>query len=102
MGVPLLAIQLHRDKLRNLEAKAPARLREEFKEDHRRMIYADSAAQVQKTRAAFAKKWRLCCPPVASSFEEAGEDLFTFLRFPKSQWKAPRTANALERMAAGS
>ena len=29
---------------------------------------------------------------------EAGEDLFTFLRFPASQWKALRTTNALERI----
>ena len=30
--------------------------------------------------------------------EEAGNDLFTFLRFPKLQWKALRTTNALERI----
>ena len=30
--------------------------------------------------------------------DEAGEDLFTFLRFPPSQWKALRTTNALERI----
>ena len=30
--------------------------------------------------------------------DEAGEDLFTFLRFPASQWKALRTTNALERI----
>jgi putative transposase len=29
---------------------------------------------------------------------EAGDALFTFLRFRKSQWKALRTANALERI----
>jgi transposase-like protein len=29
---------------------------------------------------------------------EAGDDLFTFLRFPRSQWKALRTTNALERI----
>jgi transposase-like protein len=30
--------------------------------------------------------------------EEAGDDLFTFLRYPKTQWKALRTTNALERI----
>ena len=29
---------------------------------------------------------------------EAGDELFTFLRFPRSQWKALRTTNALERI----
>ena len=30
--------------------------------------------------------------------KEAGDELFTFLRFPRSQWKALRTTNALERI----
>ena len=32
------------------------------------------------------------------SLAEAGDELFTFLRFPSSQWKALRTTNALERI----
>jgi transposase-like protein len=82
----------------NLEAKAPARLREELREDYRRMIYADDASAVEKARASFHRNWKLRCPAVASSFEEAGEELFTFLRLPSSQWKALRTTNALERI----
>jgi|SRR6266540_5805537 len=38
------------------------------------------------------------CPAVIECLDEAGEDLFTFLRFPKLQWKALRTTNALERI----
>src|SRR5207302_5007826 len=53
---------------------------------------------VEKARAAFTKKWRLRCAPVVASLEEAGDELFTFLRFPASQWKALRTTNALERI----
>jgi transposase-like protein len=96
---PGIAIQrCTNHKLRNLLSKAPARLREELSEDYRRMIYADTAAAVHKARATFLRKWKLRCPPVASSFEEAGDELFTFLRFPTSQWKALRTTNALERI----
>ena len=68
-------------KLRNLQAKAPARWREELTEDYRRMIYAESAAAVQKARAGFTKTWRPRCPAVIASLEEAGDELFTFLRF---------------------
>jgi putative transposase len=96
---PGLAIQrctVH--KLRNLEAKTPVRFREELREDYRRMIYAESAAHVQKARAAFIRKWKLRCPAVIVSLDEAGDELFTFLRFPASQWKALRTTNALERI----
>ena len=85
-------------KLRNLLAKAPARLREELAEDYRRMIYGETREVVEKARASFVKKWRLPCPPLITSFEEAGDELFTFLRFPPMQWKALRTTNALERI----
>jgi transposase-like protein len=85
-------------KLRNLQAKAPARLREELTEDYRRMIYAETVSAVEQARTRFAKKWRLRCPAVVESLEEAGAELLTFLRFPSSQWKALRTTNALERI----
>jgi putative transposase len=85
-------------KLWNLLAKAPAALREELAEDYRRMIYAPTAAAVEQACAAFRRKWKLRCAPAWKSFEEAGDELFTFLRYPVSQWKALRTTNALERI----
>jgi len=96
---PSIAIQrCTAHKLRNLTAKAPARLREELKEDYRRMVYSEDAAAVEKARTTFARKWKLRCPPVIASFDEAGDELFTLTRFPHSQWKALRTTNALERI----
>ena len=96
---PSLAIQrCTAHKLRNLEAKAPVRLREELAEDYRRMIYAETRALVDQARVRFTKKWRLRCPAVIECLQEAGDDLFTFLRFPTAQWKALRTTNALERI----
>ena len=96
---PGLAIQrCTAHKLRNLQSKAPARLREELTEDYRRMIYAETVSAVEHARTRFTKKWRLRCPAVVESLEEAGDTLFTFLRFPSSQWKALRTTNALERI----
>ena len=95
-GVDIQRCTAH--KLRNVQAKAPARLREELTEDYRRMIYGDTVAAVEQARARFLKKWRLRCPAVVDSLQEAGDELFTFLRFPSSQWKALRTTNALERI----
>ena len=95
-GIELQRCTAH--KLRNLQAKAPARLREELTEDYRRMIYGETVTAVEQARARFTKKWRLRCPTVVESLEEAGDELFTFLRFPSSQWKALRTTNALERI----
>jgi transposase-like protein len=85
-------------KLRNLLAKAPARMREELGEDYRRMIYSETTEAVATQRAKFGKKWRLKCTAVADSLEEAGDELFTFTTFPRSQWKALRTTNAIERI----
>lgn len=86
-------------KLRNVQGKAPRKLQEEVTEDFRRLIYdVDSPAAADRARQSFLRKWRLRCPPVAASLEEAGDQLWTFLRFPKVQWKALRTTNALERI----
>jgi putative transposase len=99
MQWPQLALQrCTNHKLWNLLAKAPAHLREELAEDYRRMIYAASREAVEQARVGFLRKWKLRCKAVSSSFEEAGDELFTFTAFPISQWKALRTTNALERI----
>ena len=85
-------------KHRNLLAHAPDRLHEELSADYRDMIYAATKQEVEAKRKAFLRKWRLKCPAVAASLEEAGDKLFTFTRFPKSQWKSIRTSNAIERL----
>lgn len=96
---PKLAIQrCTNHKLWNLLAKAPAHLREELAEDYRRMIYAPTREAVEQARIAFTRKWQLRCKAVSASFAEAGDELFTFIAFPMSQWKALRTTNALERI----
>jgi putative transposase len=85
-------------KHRNLLAHAPERLHEEISNDYRDMIYADSKQEIEAKRKAFLRKWRLKCRGVADSLEEAGDKLFTFTRFPKSQWRSIRTTNAIERL----
>ena len=95
---PLAIQRCTNHKLWNLLAKAPAHLREELAEDYRRMIYAPSREAVEQARVGFLRKWKLRCKAVGASFEEAGDELFTFTSFPSSQWKALRTTNALERI----
>ncbi len=87
-------------KRRNLLSKAPAHLREELAEDYRRMIYGETREAVERARKACSKKWRLRCPAVAASLEEAGDELCTFLRLPPTQGKGLRTTTALERLNA--
>ena len=85
-------------KERNLLAHAPKELHEEIKADYGDMMYAATAEQALGKRKAFVAKWRLKCPAVADSLEEAGERLFTFLHYPPGQWRSLRTTNAIERL----
>ena len=94
--VPVQRCTVH--KHRNLLAHAPKKLCDEISADYADMIYASAAQEVEAKRKAFVRKWRLRCRPVADSLEEAGEKLFTFLRFPPEQWKSVRTTNAIERL----
>ena len=87
-------------KHRNLLAHAPKRLHDELTKDCRDMIYAETAAEIERRRKAFLRKWRLKRRAVADSLEEAGTRLFTFTRLPSGQWKSARTTNAIERLHA--
>jgi putative transposase len=94
--LPLQRCTVH--KLRNLMAHAPKRLADEIAADYADMIYADDPLAVEKRRKAFIRKWRDKCEAVATSLEEAGDQLFTFTRLPVEQWKSARTTNAIERL----
>lgn len=94
--VPLQRCTVH--KHRNLLAHAPKKFYDEVTADYTDMIYAKTAKEVEAKRKAFLRKWNLKCRAVADSLEEAGDRLFTFLRFPDTQWKSIRTTNAIERL----
>jgi putative transposase len=94
--VPVQRCSVHKE--RNLLAHAPKHLHDEIKADFNDMVHARTAAEVMVKRKAFLTKWRLRCRPVAISLEEAGERLFTFLRYPPEQWRSLRTTNAIERL----
>ena len=94
--LPIQRCTVH--KHRNLLAHAPKHMQDELTEDYRDMIYADTAAEVERRHKAFLRKWRLKHRAVADSLEEAGDRLFTFTRLDPSQWKSARTTNATLRL----
>jgi len=94
--VPVQRCTVHKE--RNLLAHAPKHLHEEIKADFTAMMYAKTKAELLAKRKAFLAKWRLRCREVATSLEEAGERLFTFVRYPPEQWRSLRTTNAIERL----
>jgi len=94
--MPVQRCTVHKE--RNLLAHAPKHLHDEIKADFNDMVHAKTAAEVVTRRKAFLVKWKLRCQPVAASLQEAGERLFTFLRYPPEQWRSLRTTNAIERL----
>ena len=85
-------------KLRNLERKAPKHALAEIRDDFYRIVYAASADAARAAFIAFERTWAKRCPGVVTSLREGGEELLTFFRFPKSQWKTLRTTNVIERL----
>ena len=47
---------------------------------------------------AFERAWAKRCPGVVTSLREGGNKLLTFFIFPRSQWKALRGTNVIERL----
>jgi putative transposase len=94
--VPVQRCSVHKE--RNLLAHAPQHLHDEIKVDFNDLMYAPTAGEVLARRKAFLAKWKRRCRPVATSLEEAGERLFTFVRYPPEQWRSLRTTNAVERL----
>jgi len=85
-------------KLRNLERKAPKHALAEIRDDFRRIVYAASADAPRAAFVAFERAWSKRCPGVVMSLREGGDELLTFFRFPKSQWKTLHTTNVIERL----
>jgi transposase-like protein len=63
------------------------------------MICAASKPEIEAKRKTCICKWRVKCRAVAETLEEAGDKdkLFTFTRFPKSQWKSIRTSDEIDK-----
>jgi len=62
------------------------------------IIYAESANLIRRAYSGFVKKRQTKLTEAVASLQEGGEELLTFLRYPKRQWKALRTTNTLERL----
>lgn len=85
-------------KLRNLERKAPKHALAAIRDDFHQIVYAASADAAHGAYPAFERTWTKRCPGVVTSLREGGDELLTFFRFPKAQWKTLRTTNAIERL----
>ena len=102
--VPVQRCTVHKE--RNLLAHAPKHLHDEIKAEFNDMVHAKTAEEVLAKRKLFLATWKLRCRAVADSLDEAGERLFTFLRYPPEQWRSLRTTDEIDKrnccLASGS
>ncbi len=85
-------------KLRNLLTHGPRRLHDELRADYHAIVFAEDGAAARRAYRAFVTKWTKGCPGAVASLEDAGPELLTFFRYPRSQWKSWRTTNSIERL----
>jgi len=85
-------------KLRNLQRKAPKHALAEIRDDFHGIVYATHADAARTAYTAFERTWVKRCPGVVTSLRDGGDELLTFFRFPKAQWKTLRTTNTIERL----
>ena len=77
---------------------APKHALDEIRDAFHRIAYAASADAARVAYGAFERAWSKRCPGVVASLREGGDELLTFFRFPKAQWKTLRTTNVIERL----
>ena len=85
-------------KLRNLLTHAPRRLHDELRADYHAIVMAEDGAAARCAYTAFGRKWTKTCAGAVKSLDEAGAELLTMYRYPRSQWKSLRSTNGLERL----
>ena len=85
-------------QLRNLLTTAPKRLHDELRADYHGIVLAEDGAAARRAYTAFCRKWTKTCAGAVKSLEEAGAELLTMYRYPRSQWKSLRSTNGLERL----
>lgn len=83
-------------KMRNVLDKVPKKVHDEVLEALRQMYRATSYEEALKFRAAFIRRYQHDYPKAVESLLEAGESLFTYMRFPQKHWVHLKTTNPIE------
>lgn len=85
-------------KLRNLQTHCPKKSWSELHAGFTAIVEAPSKNAARAAYDRFQRVWKLRCPAVVESLLEAGEELLTHYGYPRAQWCALRTTNAIERL----
>ena len=84
--------------MRNVITKAPRSARQGITDSLRDIFYADDRKTAMTRFDDFVKKYGDVIPSATDSLKRAIKPCLTFFDFPKEEWKALRTTNAIERV----
>jgi transposase-like protein len=84
--------------MRNVITKAPRSSRQEVTDSLRDIFYAEDRKTAMVRFDDFVKKYDRVIPSAVASLKRAIKPCLTFFDFPKEEWKALRTTNAIERV----
>ena len=83
-------------KMRNILDKVPKKVHDEVLTALRKIYYASSYKEAQHLKQEFVRQYRSSYPKAVKSFEEPGDSLFAYFRFPAQHWKSIKTTNPIE------
>jgi Transposase and inactivated derivatives len=84
--------------MRNVITKAPRTSRQEVTDSLRDIFYAEDRKTAMVRVDDFVKKYDGVIPSAVASLKRAIKPCLTFFDFPKEEWTALRTTNAIERV----
>jgi putative transposase len=84
--------------MRNVITKAPRSSRQEVTDSLRDIFYAEDRKTAMTRFDDFVKKYSNVIPSATDSLKRAIKPCLTFFDFPKEEWKALKTTNAIERV----
>lgn len=84
--------------IRNVGAKAPARLRARVQREAVKILHAPSLAEAKKRKAAFENGLGRQVPEAAACLAASFAAATTYYSFPKPHWRRIRSTNGLERL----
>jgi transposase-like protein len=84
--------------LRNVQAKAPQRLRARVAREVVGVLHAPSLAEAKRRRRAFEQGLGREVPEAATCLEDSFSNATAYYAFPKKHWQRIRSTNGLERL----
>jgi transposase-like protein len=83
-------------KMRNVLDKVPDKAYDEVVAALREIYHAKSEKEARDLMQSFVLRYRSLYPRAVDCLQDAGDQLFSYFRFPRIHWKSLKTTNPIE------